>query len=131
MAINEQLGNEIPIPSFTEKTYLDDFEIMASMAGFTQIGITILAGQGILPAGTVMGQVATSDKWILYLGGASDGSEIARGVLRRRVDTTDGDIHGNLVVAGIVTDSKLSGLDAGGITDMGGHQDTILDRFKF
>lgn len=132
MAINEQLGNEIPIPSFAEQPYLDDEEIVASMkGGFTQMGITILAGQGILPEGTVMGEVTASSKWAIYLTGNSDGTEVARGVLRKRVDTTDGDIHGNLVVAGILFDSKLSGVDAGALTDLNARQDTVLDRLRF
>ena len=129
---NEQIGNEIPVPSFTEQPYLDNEEIMASMkGGFTEIGVTLAGSQGILPAGTVLGRQTANKKFYVYDDGASDGTEVARGILRRRVDTTDGDIHANMVTAGIVTDSKISGLDANGITDLNGRQDTVLDIFRF
>jgi hypothetical protein len=132
MSINEQLGNEVPVPGFTEGAYLDDYEIMASMkGGFTQIGVTIASGQGILPAGTVLGEVTATGKFAVYDNGASDGTEVARGVLRKRVDTTDGDVLGNLVISGIVYNSKLSGMDANAITDLNGRADTVTDRFRF
>lgn len=133
MAINEQLGNEIPVPGFSEGGYLDDYEIMASMkGGFTQVGVTLASGQGILPAGTVIAQVTSTGKFVVYDDdGTDDGRRVARGVLRKRVDTTDGDVHGNMVIAGIVYNSKLSGMDANAITDLNGRADTVTDRFRF
>lgn len=133
MAINEQLGNEIPVPGFEVGAYLTDDEIMASMkGGFTQVGVTLAGGQGILPAGAVLGRVTASGLFRAYTGADSPtGMGVARGVLRKRVDTTDGPILANMVVSGIIKNSKLSGMDTDAVTDLNGRADTVLDRFRF
>ena len=132
MAINEQLGNEIPVPGFTVEPYLNDHEIMASMkGGYTQMGVTLTGGIGILPAGTVLGIVTATGRFSVYDNALSNGTEVARGVLRKRVDTTDGPVLANMVIAGIITNSKLSGMDSNAITDLNGSADTVTDRFRF
>jgi hypothetical protein len=133
MAINEQLGNEIPVPGFEVGTYLTDDEIMASTkGGFTQVGVTLAGGLGILPAGTVLGQVTATGLFRPYNDSNSPtGVGTARGVLRKRVDTTDGPVLANMVVAGIIKNSKLSGMDANGIADLNGRVDTVLNTFRF
>ena len=57
----------------------------------------------------------------------NDGTQVARGVLRLGVDTTGADCLGNLVLAGVLRNSKLTGLDATAITSLGARQDTVLD----
>jgi hypothetical protein len=53
---------KIPVPGFTSPTdtYVDQ-ELLYSAVGYTQKGVTIAGGQGILPIGTVLGR-KTSDK---------------------------------------------------------------------
>ena len=130
MAINEELGNEIPIPSFSERPYLDDDEILADTAGFNQIGVTLAGAQGILPAGTVLAHQASDDLFYAYHDGTG-GDGTAQGVLRKRVDTTDGAIFGNMVTRGTLKEDKLSGDDAGAVADLNARVDTVLNTFTF
>jgi len=132
------LHNETPAPDFQGGTRGDEFrdkEILFSYAGFTQKGRTLTPGQGIIPAGCVMGRVTATKKWSVYANGASDGTEVARGVLRDSRDTgTVGapqSVLGNIVIAGILRLSMLSGLDANAITDLNGSSDTVWDKFGF
>jgi hypothetical protein len=126
---------KIPTPGYTEPTYTaTDPEILYSTARFTQIGVTIAGGQGILPAGTVLGRQTVDKKYYVYNNGASNGIQTARGVLRCAVDTGAAgaaDQQGNLVISGIVKLSKVSGADAGALTDLGATTDAVLDTFKF
>src|SRR5881628_523096 len=93
----------IPVPGFVSPTATaTDPELLYSYARFTQKGVTIAAGQGILPAGTVLGRKTADKKYYVYSNAAGDGTETARGVLRRAVDTTGGDQLGNLVISGIL-----------------------------
>jgi len=101
------------------------------MAGYTQKGVTIAAGQGILPIGTVLGRKTSDKKYYVYNNGASNGVEVARGVLRRPVDTTGGDQLANIVIKGILKNSLVSGADAAALVDLNARQDTVLDTFTF
>ncbi len=123
---------KIPVPGFTSptSTYTDP-EILYSTVGFTQKGVTIAAGQGILPAGTVLGQKTSDKKYYVYNNGASDGTQTARGVLRRAVDTTGADQLGNIVIAGILKLSTVSGADSAALTDLGAVTDSVRGTFKF
>lgn len=125
----------IPAPGFTSPTkeYTDP-EILYSYARFTQKGVTLAAGQGILPAGCVVGRKTADKKWYVYDNGASDGTQVARGVLRRAVDTGsegDPDQLGNIVISGILKLDKLSGADSAALTDLGAVTDSVLNTFKF
>lgn len=131
----EYPGNVIPAPGYTKGNYSTDDELMYSMNGYTQKGVTFAAGQGIIPLGAVMGRVTATKLWKVYNNAASDGTEVARGINRTTVDTgTDaaGDkFQGNIVVMGIVKNSKVSGADAAALVDLGARQDTVLDMFSF
>jgi len=121
----------IPAPTYGEEPYQTPDEIMYSMEGYTQKGATFLAGAGVLPGGTVVGRITASKKWTVYDNGAGDGTEVARGILRHTIDTTAGDVQANMVVAGLVKNSKVSGADAAAITDLNARVDTVLDIFRF
>lgn len=87
------------VPGFTKPTHEygtgfgDEFhapavqELLLSTAGFTQRGVTLAAGQGILPTGTVIARHTASGKYFAYMSGASDGRQVALGVLRDSRDT--------------------------------------------
>lgn len=122
----------IPVPGFVSPTATaTDPEILYSYAGFTQKGVTIAAGQGILPAGTVLGRKTSDKKYYVYDNGGSGGVEKAVGVLRRAVDTASGDQLGNIVIQGILKLSMVSGADSAALTDLGAVTDTVRGTFKF
>lgn len=132
----EYMGNLIPAPSYTPAgPFTTDVEVLASEVGWRQIGIDIAPGQGVLQAGRVMGRVTATKKWKAYDNGASDGSEVARGVLRLAVNTgTDPNglgYRGNLLTQGTLKNSKVSGADSAAITDLGARVDTVIGTFKF
>jgi hypothetical protein len=86
-------------PGFTEPTHEygqpfgDEFhaeavqELMLSMAGYTQRGVTLAAGQGALPTGTIIARHTASGKYFAYNAAATDGRQLALGVLRDGRDT--------------------------------------------
>lgn len=126
---------KIPVPGFTSPTAeATDPEILYSTAGFTQKGVTVAGGQGILPAGTVLGRKTSDKKYYVYDNAGSGGVEVARGVLRRAVDTGSAgaaDQLANIVIAGILKLSLVSGADSAAITDLNASTDSVLGTFKF
>ncbi len=125
----------IPSPGYWKGNTYEDKELLYSTAGFTQKGVTLAAGQGVLPIGTVLGQKTSDKKYYAYNNAGSGGVGTARGVLRRAVNTgTDPngpDQQGNLVIAGILKLALVSGADAAAITDLGAVTDSVLNTFKF
>jgi hypothetical protein len=87
------------VPGYVKPTheygapYGDEFhaeavqELMLSMAGYTQRGVTLAAGQGILPTGCVIARHTTSGRYCAYNAAATDGRQIPVGVLRDARDT--------------------------------------------
>jgi head decoration protein D len=130
---NEYVGNLIPSPGFYKGNVLDDPELLYSYARFTQKGATLKAGQGVLKLGTVMAQLSTTKKWVAYDNGGSDGAGVARGVLRRGVDTgTDPagpEYQGNIVISGILKNQLIVGSDSAAIADLNARVDDALDTF--
>jgi hypothetical protein len=126
---------KIPVPGVTSPTAtFTDPEILYSTVGFTQKGVTLAGGQGILPAGCVLARKTADKKYYVYNNSGSGGLEVARGVLRRGVDTGaagSADQLGNIVIAGILKYSLLSGADSSALTDIGATVDTVRDTFKF
>lgn len=125
----------LPVPGFINPTadYVDP-EILYSTAGFTQKGVTIASGQGVLAAGTVLAQKAADKKYYAYTGAAP--LDVARGILRRPVDTgtvvsARYDQVSNIVIQGIVKYNMIVGLDAGALTDLGAVADTVRGTLKF
>jgi Bacteriophage lambda head decoration protein D len=62
-------------------------ELMLSMAGYTQRGVMLAPGQGALPTGTILGKVTATGLYYAYDGTATDGRQVALGVLRDARDT--------------------------------------------
>jgi len=123
---------KLPVPGFTSPTHnWVDPEILYSTVGFTQKGVTLAGGQGILPAGTVLAQNSVDKKYYAYDNAGANGLDTARGVLRRPADTSTGDQLGNIVIAGILKNSLVSGADTAALTDLGATVDTVRNTFKF
>lgn len=121
-------------PGYTAGTASTPREILASLQ-FDQVGIICAGGQGVLLAGTVMGQKTSDEKWYIYDNAASDGTEVARGFLRRNTDTGTGstsqDTSNELVVKGQIKNSMTSRVDSNALTDLNARQDTVLDIIDF
>ena len=83
--------------------------------------ITVADGADVLLSGTVMGKITASGKYTAYDDGNSDGTEDAAGILLNRVDPTNGDELGSLMVMGVVRTGSLYGLDAAAMTDLAAH----------
>jgi hypothetical protein len=62
-------------------------ELMLSMAGYTQRGVTLAAGQGVLPTGCIIARHTASGRYFAYNAAATDGRNVPVGVLRDARDT--------------------------------------------
>lgn len=135
MAVNAY--QKLPVPGFENPTgnFIDP-EILYSTAGFTQKGVTIGSGQGVLAAGTVLGMRTADRKYYAYGNTNTDGTQAARGILRRPVDTgtvvaPSNDQVSNMVIQGIVKYDQVVGLDAAALDDIGGTVDVDRNTLKF
>jgi hypothetical protein len=108
-------------PGFTKPTheygqsYGDEFhaeavqELLFSVnAGYTQKGVTLAGGQGVLPTGAVLARHTASGLYVLYQAGATDGRQTPIGILRDARDTgySGGTLvgpSGNLTLSGTTT----------------------------
>jgi hypothetical protein len=123
---------KIPVPGFTSPTDTSvDPELMASMDGYLQKGVTVASGQGILPIGTVLARKTSDKKYYVYNNAGSGGLEVARGLLRRAVNTTGADQLANIVYRGVVKNSLVSGADSAALVDLNARVDTVADLFIF
>jgi Bacteriophage lambda head decoration protein D len=104
-------------------------ELLKSYAAFTQRGVTLAGGQGILPTGCVLAMQTASQLYYAYNATASDGTQNALGVLRDARDTGTasgsgtGQLStpclGNLVIRGILDLTLVSGTDTTGLVTGG------------
>lgn len=127
---------KIPVPGYVNPTsdYTDP-EILYSTVGFTQKGVTVGSGQGALAAGTVLAMKTADKKYYVYNNAGAGGVEVARGVLRRPIDTTNtvsaaNDQVSNIVIAGILKWGLIVGADAAALTDLGATVDTVRGTMK-
>jgi hypothetical protein len=131
----DQVGNAVPAPGHFTTPYSTDDELLYSTARFTQKGITLKTGQGLVLMGTVMGIITATQRWVPYATGNSNGSQVARGVLRTNVETgTDAAGHeyqGNLVIGGMLKLAKIIGADAGALTALDARTDSVFGYFSF
>lgn len=73
-----------------------------------ETSVIAFAGADTLAEGTIMGRITASGKWIQYTSGASDGSQIPKGVLiTEEVATGVGDIATRILIKGTVRADKL------------------------
>ncbi|MNW44745.1 hypothetical protein D3C74_219860 [compost metagenome] len=114
MIQSQYYGAPGPGPVYTQEftEVLASTDLQARLPG----GILLKKGQGVLKKGTVIGKIsaagADKDKAVAYKASASDGSEVALCILDNDCDTTLSDIGASAWIAGIFTESKLTGIDA-------------------
>jgi hypothetical protein len=85
--------------------------------GLDSLFSVTLSGSSALVAGTVLGRISSSGKYAAYDNNASDGTEVARGILFNRVDPSTNPL-GSMMVHGMVRSGSLTGYDANAKTDL-------------
>lgn len=96
-------GNVLKVPGTGSVAEVKSDEILGSYARFTQKGLTLKMGSGVLEAGTLLKLSSTAKKYE----GATATTDTIVGVLRKAVDTTKSDMLANYVSSGIVKTDKL------------------------
>lgn len=130
--MTEYVGNANIAPHLSAEVSLVDTEIAVSPTGLIKKGVKLQASQGVLPAGTVLARVSSTKEYVVYNNAGSGGAEVAIGVLYQAVDTSTGDaVFGNIILAGVLKNSLLSGVDSSALTDLNARRDTSLDVFIF
>lgn len=107
----EYPGNALLSPYVRKNlNYSTDDELLYSTARFTQKGVTLEAGQGVVTLGTLLSYNSVTKKYLKYDNTAGDAT--AHGVIRQSVDTgTDvnaASYQANLVISGILKLDKIS-----------------------
>lgn len=129
----EYTGNAIPAPGFRSGGGVIDDELLFSTQGYTQKGVTLKAGQGVLLLGTALKQDATSKRYV-----RATAAEDATGFLRQSVDTGSDpagqEWQGNIVTMGMLKLAKVSAANSGinvsgGL--LGSRVDAVQGYFKF
>ena len=87
----------------TENPTAGGFIISLANANRSMDNVTIQSGQD-LKAGTVLGKEANSDDYVQLDPSATDGTDVARGVLFAPTDTTDGEV----VAAVVLRDAEVN-----------------------
>lgn len=128
MTSPEYVGNLVPAPGYYVTGTVEFDEILYSTARFTEKGVTLAPGQGIVGLGQVMSQ-QTDRTWVPYTGATG---QVPSGVLRRSVDTgsdssaTAKRYLGNIVISGILKRDKLTGMTATAVSEMNARDDATL-----
>lgn len=134
----DQAGNLIPAPGINRGPYVADDELLYSAVGYTQKGVRLAAGQGLLPLGTALARKTSTRKYVKWVNGAGDGVGTPVGILRKTTETgTDEDgqeYMANIVIMGILKLAKISAAN-GGFTNittaLNATSSELLGTFKF
>jgi len=134
----DQIGNDIPAAGFSRGAYIQNDEILYSTVGFTQKGVKLAPGKGLLLGGTVLARRTSTRMYEKWTNGGGDGTGTPIGVLRKSVETGN-DVNGqaymgNVVIAGILKLSKVSSANGGVtnlLTPMGAVANDVFGTFKF
>lgn len=84
--------------------------------------VTVLAGQGILSRGAVLGIITVGGKGKLVAKASADGSQVAKFILADTIDTTSGDIVATCYQSGQFNRDALT-FAAGNVT--ADHEDNL------
>lgn len=102
----------------TEKNRAAEFLLSEGNGQISRESITVVAGNE-LPAGQVVGIITASGKYTIYDNVATDGSEVAAGILYAPLDTSASDRNGVAIVRmAEVAEARLTGLDTAGKADL-------------
>jgi hypothetical protein len=128
----DQIGNSIPAPDYREGgTYVDD-ELLFSTVGYTQKGVTLKPGQGVLLLGTGIKQDAATKLYVKTTTPAD-----IEGFLRQTTDTGSSadaqKFQQNIVIAGILKLAKVQAANSGVTLSsiVGARINSVIGSFKF
>lgn len=105
--------------SLSDTRHTGEFLISESSGTRSRDEITIAAAAGKMVAGTVLGKITASGKYTAYSNAASDGTEVAAGILYSGVE--DLAVDQKAVMFGRdceVAEIRLTGIDAAGKADL-------------
>ena len=97
--------------SYTEPARPLEFLVTEGNGQISRDQIVLVSGAGALIAGRVLGRITASGKFKAYDNTASDGSEVAAGVLAYNADATSADAPA--VMIGRLAEVKAAGLGWG------------------
>jgi len=107
----------------TESVRAGEFIVAEANGTISREEIIIAAAAGALKAGTVMGKITASGKYVAYANGAADGSEVAAGILYGPADDLAVDQPGVIIARHAeVEETLLTGIDAPGKVDLAAFQ---------
>jgi hypothetical protein len=139
MATTEYPGNAIPAPGLATGGQTVDDELLYSAQNYTQKGVTLEPGQGILLLGTVLARKTTTKRYVKYDALGADGATVALGILRKTVDTgatADAQIwQANILYSGLLKLAAMqaanSGVALGSIASLPAQVNAVEGFFKF
>lgn len=129
----------VPVASFNESAEVKPRNIIKSNArGLPVKGGTLAGGQGVIPAGMVLGR-RSDNKYYVYNDAAITGEQVAVAIFLGPFDADTGtaatgtsrDLSVRLATIGFgeLFNSAVSGADANAITDLGARVNSVLDSF--
>lgn len=105
--------------AMTEARRTGEFLISEASGTRSRSEVTIAAAAGALVAGTVLGKITATQKYVAYNNAASDGSEVAAGVLYAAAPDLAVDQKAVAFVRDCeVAEMRLTGLDTPGKADL-------------
>lgn len=93
------------MPVLTEGRHPGEFLLTEANGQRSREAVTVASGAGIIAAGTVLGKVTATGKYLASAVGAVDGSEVAVAVALYGCDATSADVE----IAAIVRDAEVKG----------------------
>lgn len=123
-------GNAIPAPGYAQSSTTVDDELLYSTVGYTQKGVTLKPGQGVLLLGTLLKQDASTKQYVKT-------TSNPEGLLRQTVDTgaaADGQVwQANILLMGIAKLDKVSAANSGVTLSnvLGAQINEVIGTFKF
>lgn len=105
--------------ALNEGKYTGEFLLSEGNGTISREQVTIAAAAGALPAGQVVGKITASGKYVAYSNAASDGTEVAAGVLYAPAPDLAADQKAVIIARNAeVMDGMLTGIDANGRVDL-------------
>lgn len=105
--------------ALTESLHAGEFIVSEANGTRSREEIIIAAAASALPAGQVLGKITASGKYVAYSNAASDGTQVAAGILYDAVPDSASDQSAVLIARDAeVDESLLTGLDADGKADL-------------
>lgn len=103
----------------TEGMHTAEFLLSEGNGSISREEVVIAAAAGAMVAGTVLGKITASGKYVAYSNAAVDGTEVAAGVLYTNVADLATDQKAVAIVRQAeVVEAALTGIDATGKADL-------------